>query len=939
MQTFLGEVAADLYAKHGEGISSLTVVFPNRRATRFFALELAKIIDRPIFQPTFASIDDLVQQKTGLILAHELTLIARLWTLYNQHVEGAKENFDAFYSWGKMLLVDFDTIDKYMIDPRKLYANMDDLQQMEEFLGDEYPERELVKGFWENIKKSQKTGSKHFSSFQNIWNRLADLYESYTHALKGEGLAYSGMIYREAAEAFVSQSKQEQNLEPTHYVFVGFNALNRCEQTILCCLEEQGSASFYFDSDAYFFDDKHQEAGLFLRDNVRRLSLEYTAPSNFAKTKNIEVIASPNDIMQCGALSVALNETLERQGYLAHETAVILTDESLLPIALHNIPSAISQINVTMGAPLVQSAPYLFFQRVISLEARRNEQGYYYQDVLLCLGHSYLSSHSTRKLLSHLSKNQYLYIPASKLLSELPEHFNLLFKPEPLQAAELVAYYTEVVEHFVLPALTGDTHQDDQSGYALMMVENLRRMADILTTSDVEVSKNLLHSLLKKINTDSRIPYDGDPLQGLQVMGILESRCLDFKNVIMLSLSDENFPGVSPSPSFIPMNLRQGFSLPTQREVGAMWSYYFYRLIQRTENLTLIYSTSQRGSATGEQSRFISQLEYESPHTLHYRNVDLSVQSQGAAQSIEVSKTSDLLQILMQKTYSPSALRVYLNCPLQFYFQRVAKIDVQQSRSGEIAANQSGSILHRAIEELYKDLLGKTVSSTTFSDIAKDKEAILSAITIAIEEVLGDSSAAPELQVSLNHLRRLLLGQINAILEVDAADENLLKIEKLEEKLSLNLQVDGAEIKIGGIADRIDRLKDGKPRILDYKSGDMEHAFAGLESLFVNCDDAGKYRAPNANALQGLIYSLALGGEAAVGVYSLSRMSKNDQTVYLFDKETDREIMDLNADYAEELKRLLVGLFSELFDLQTPFKQSPFEQSCTYCDYCSICSR
>ncbi len=878
MQTFLGEVAADLYLKHGEKISELTVVFPNRRATRFFALELAKIISRPIFQPTFASIDDLVQQKTGLILAHELTLIARLWSLYNEHIVDSQESFDAFYSWGKMLLVDFDTIDKYMIDPQKLYANMDELREMEDLLGEEYPERELVARFWANIQKSKQSNSKHFASFQNIWDRLSGLYQHYTNSLKEEGLAYSGMVYREAATAF-SQELKGQTQSDTHYVFVGFNALNRCEQTILDVLKQQGRASFYFDSDSYFYDNEHQEAGLFLRENVRDLSVEYDAPSNFKKSKNIEVIASPNDIMQCGALSVVLRETLERQGYLSHETAVILTDESLLPIALHNIPDEIPQINVTMGAPLVQSAPYLFFQRVSSLEMRRKDQGYYYQDVLLCLGHSYINSERVRKLLSNLRDRQQLYIPSSRLLGELPENFAHLFTPEPMGAGDLVDYYIGVLEQFVMPAMSSNGSQGDQSEYALMMVENLRRMADILTQSGVEVSRGLLHSLLKKINTDSRIPYDGDPLQGLQVMGILESRCLDFKNVIMLSLSDENFPGVSPSPSFIPMNLRQGFSLPTQREVGAMWSYYFYRLIQRTENLTLIYSTSQRGSATGEQSRFISQLEYESPHSLHYRNVDLSVQSRAAARTIVVEKTPQMLQVLRDRIYSPSALRVYINCPLQFYFQRVARIKVQEDVSGEIEANQSGSILHRAIEELYRGLLGKRVTPQIFSQIAQDQNAIHAAITLAIEEVLGERSSAPEQQVSLAHLRRLLYGQIQTILSVDAADQELGNIEKLEEKLSLSIPLGDSVIKIAGIADRIDRLANGQLRILDYKSGDMEHKFSGLQSLFTNCSDDGKYQAPNANALQGLIYSLALAGEAAVGVYSLKRFGNNEQTV------------------------------------------------------------
>lgn len=955
MNSFLGEVAQQLYAKYGTQISNLTIVFPNRRATRFFAQELAQVVEQPIWQPKFASIDDLVRQLTSLEVAHELTLIDELYRQYNLCFTHSKESFDLFYSWGKLLLSDFDTIDKYMIDPALLYSNMSDLRELEDLLGDEFPEKELILNFWRRVKTNQRERSQHFATFDNIWSTLNQLYVAYRTALIEQGIGYSGMIYRQAA-----QLGNEDRLEgDDHYVFVGFNALNRCEQIILERLKEAERAEFFWDGDSYFVNNKSEEAGLFLRRNIAKFSPEYHAPSHFGQPKNIEVIKAPNDIMQCKSVERALQKILDADKTIDQRTAIVLTDESLLPILTYSLPSHIEDINITMGASLTQSAPYLFFERVVSLERNRTDAGYYLEDILSLLSHPYIGRNcDCANLLSKIQELKNIYFTTTEILNQshlddpTREKLSLLFDTSHNRpvSIELIDRYQLILDNFAHNTSDDDKSSVDNNEFTLALKSNLAQLKEVISKNKEEISISLLHSLLGKVNANTRIPYDGDPLKGLQIMGILESRTLDFENIIILSLSDENFPGNRATNSFIPVNLRRGFGLPTIVESGAMWSYYFYRLISRAKNITLVYSTSQQDSATGEQSRFIYQLEYESPHQIKHVGVDLQVQSHKAAEPIEITKDPQMISTLAAIRYSPSSIRCYINCPMQFYFERIAKIPQQRDYTLEIEPSQNGSILHWAIEDLYKPLIPSKyggaatevwLNREALQEYLDDDSTIIESIEKATKEILGSRAEVDQMRVSINHMSQLVLQQIRNIITIDINDRSLSSIAKLESPLEYQLSLDNnRQINIRGIADRIDILNDKKIRIIDYKSGDADHSFDGLDSLFSTNDkeDPSKYHAPNGSALQGLIYWLCHSG-ARVGIYSLRRFSKGDMEIYLYDKEQEREVGEMSAEYKERFEQNLKDLFSEILDPNRPFVQSRHIESCTYCPYTTICQR
>lgn len=907
MDGFLTQVAADLYGRYGDGISSLHVMFPNRRAGLFFGEALSAIIDRPLWQPSPVSIDDLAGELSGLVAGERLRLVTELYKVYARYHPA--ESFDGFYFWGELLLGDFDSIDKYLIDADTLFSNLVDLHELDErfdYLSEE--QRAVVTKFWGSFRRDGSASAQQ-RDFLTVWRTLAPVYHSFRERLRESGIATQGMVYREAAERIL-QGRAPQ-IPRRHYVIAGFNALSKCEQVIFDYLQTNFEVDFYWDYDNYFLNDGMQEAGRFMRDNLRRFPAArplFGGHDNFVKPKNIRSVAAASDVLQCKYAGMRLASLARnREGSPGKETALVLCDESLLSPLLWSMPPEVDSVNVTMGYPLRMHPAYTFFERLVELQNRRrtgrSSLAFYHSDVEGLLRHPYLSGNAGAG--SH--KSQYIYINAARL------HTSPLFEKifsAPGGDGEggwramsdyLVDVISETARGFGAgidggAASNADSAGDDtnagtaaKNGIAgavpifAIIVEHIRTLANSLEGCDIELLPKTYASLLRRSLQSVTVPFEGEPLAGVQIMGILETRALDFENVILLSTGDSNAPGnLTGAPSFIPYNLKMAYGLPTPEHHEGVWAYHFFRLIQRAKNIEMVWSSSVDERSAGEPSRYILQLDYESPHAVEKESVTVDV-NLSPAEPVVVEKTAAVMEKLGEflvpegpsdplrpsgplRKMSPSLFFSYVECPLKFYFRAVAGLREDDEPSEEVDNAMFGNILHLAMHKLYAPLAGVPRPQKQIRALI-GSAAVEAAVTEAVTELYTmEERAAPEdWGGSITLVHKTIIDYIDHnILPFDASRQDFT-IERLEEWLSAEIAIGreidapddesgdepggssdgepagesegngsggefgmeperepgggGQRICFHGKADRIDRLADGTLRVVDYKTG------------------------------------------------------------------------------------------------------------------------
>ncbi|MBR5811938.1 MAG: PD-(D/E)XK nuclease family protein, partial [Alistipes sp.] len=622
-QTFLAEVAAKLFEQYGDNISTLTIVLPSRRARLFFSEALSHLSDKPLWQPEYISIDDIMSEASSYTSGEKIRLITELYKIYSQYHD---ESFDKFYFWGEMLLSDFDLIDKYMIDADMLFRNISDIKELEADMSYLTPEmRRVINTFWSHFEK-EKSLSDEKRKFLKIWLSLAPIYHALRERLCELGFAYSGMIYRSAVEN-LKQGKELLNLD-REYIFIGFNALSECEKEMMRYISRNGRCQFFWDYDNYYTQDPEAEAGRFLRDNIKQFKpLHDISHNNFIETKKrFTAISTVSNVMQCKYIDNILKEISEDLEF-DKQTAIVLTDESLLVPLLHSLPEKVAQkVNVTMGYPLRQTTAYSFLERLIELQKNCRHSAdtttFYHTDTEGILSHPYIAS-----IIGEAAKNYHDEIIKQRKIRVSSDFFkdsellSIIFSSTD-SWSELSEYLLKVIREICYNSEYKELLDTTQRAYLGLLIENTTTTANCVAKCDIELTTSTFTSLLRRHLQTIRIPYSGEPLQGLQVMGILETRNLDFKNVIILSMNDDNFPGnVANSSSFIPYNLRAAYGIPTPEHHEGVYAYYFYRLIQRAERVDMLYCSHADEKSTGEQSRYIYQLEYESLYTINRTNV------------------------------------------------------------------------------------------------------------------------------------------------------------------------------------------------------------------------------------------------------------------------------------------------------------------------------
>lgn len=949
--TFLSEVAQQLYSRYGSDISSLTIVVPTRRARLFLSEAISKVANRPIWQPEYMSMDDVMHTATPLKIGNKIRIISELYKVYSTFHD---ESFDQFYAWGETLLSDFNLIDNYMIDADMLFRNIYDLKVLESDLSYLTPEmRDVIHSFWSHFPKEEALSAEK-KIFRDIWLSLAKVYHQLKERLSAIGIAYQGMIYRSAADNI--KSGKELPDCSRHYVFVGFNALSKCEKVVLDFLHTNATCEFIWDHDDYYTKQHVQEAGRFISENLSRYkpTLDVSHDNFNNISKKLTTISTVSDVAQCKYIPTLLREISPEMEF-SKDSAIILTDEELLMPLLHSLPNECAEnINVTMGHPIRNTAAYSFINRLISLQRNaqlsKGEISFYHVDVTGVLQHPYLIRlfKQSDAIYNRIVGEHMIRVKQSIFAEEEPLLQKVFSYSDSWES--FAQRIVEIIDGLVERATDNEEDISIKASYLSAISAGISEIANCLKLCDIELDIKTFTMLLHRHLPTISIPFSGEPLQGLQIMGILETRALDFKNVIILSMSDENFPGkLSGKNSFIPYNLRRAYGIPTPEDHESVYAYYFYRLIQRAERVDMLYCAHNGES---DPSRYIRQLDYEAQYPIKRVNIGVDIKAE-EDKVIEVKKSDEIMERLNQyldpKSKSrlyPSSLSPYLVCPLKFYFKKIAKLTTEDELEDNIDSRVFGNILHSAMEILYGEFKDRVYTAEDMNRLLKG-EHIEKAVTKAIDKELAKNRHIDEDEYSGDLLlnKNIVIKQIrDNIIPYDRSQSGVAFVgfeETYEDSFPLN-DGSGREVNIAGKADRIDSLPNGNLRVVDYKTGkkhfaDKDSTAFRVEQLFEG-EGRGKYD----NVFQTLMYSMVIANNkkrvVQPGLYYIKQMHSKGFKDYL---TINNQTADTSL-FMEDFEQRLRVVFQELFNPNVPFRQCPAEEAdknCQYCDFKTICRR
>lgn len=959
MKPFLYQVASLFYEKWEAEVSRLAFVFPNRRTGLFFQKYLSEVADTPLFSPTILTINDLFIQLSGKQSADRISMLFILYDIYIRQ-SGSTETFDEFLYWGEMLLNDFDDIDKYMANARMLFSNVTDLREIEndfDFLSDE--QIAAIRSFWSSFYPRGDTPNQQ--QFLAVWQVLYDLYEEFRATLAAEGKGYEGMIFREVVESM--ERGESPDLPYEQIVFVGLNALSVSEERFLAQLQKREIADFYWDYVSDKVTDPDNKASYFVSRNLKSFPSSMKLPPEEKVKTEIEVIGIPSGIGQAKHVYTLLSDWCKEAEMSSEEalrTAVILPDEHLLIPVLNAIPEQIRRINVTMGYPLAGTPVASLIEYILALQKNvryidRNPL-FYFRDVLPVLNHRYILSTSPEiisSLVKEITENNKIYISHTEL--EKTPLLEILFTP--VTGVEAFSdYLIKVLEELnkVMSALSDEEEEDApqrtndlEQEFIFHYFTTVNRMKEVMKDARIEMKIDTFFRLLKRVTDTITIPFHGEPLSGLQIMGVLETRALDFDRLIILSMNEGIFPQRKAANSFIPYNLRRGFGLPTYEHQDSVWAYHFYRLIERASHVSLLYDTRSNGLQTGEVSRFAHQLHYHYEVPMRDKLVVYNVSS-SKTPPLAVPKREDIMRRLDayrkggSKAISASAINTYLDCPLKFYFSVVEGIREEEEVSETIESDVFGSILHKVMEELYKPFQGKMVTVDLLKAIRKDTALLTGAIARAFASEFFKTEVVRSLTGQNYLIGEMIRKYVEKILERDGKLTPFVYIESERKINGLISLSDHSEIRLKGFIDRVDEVLDAI-RIIDYKSGSGTTTFSSIESLF-NKEEKDRAKAVMQVFMYCWMYAHFTenkGKTIQPGIYYVRSLFSDpfDPSVYHRIERGKSEKVEDFSGYAQAFEEGLRGCLDEIFNPEIPFTQTPTGKACSYCPFKGICGK
>lgn len=959
MESFLKLVAADLY-KHTKGnLAHTAVVFPNKRAGLFFNEYLAQESDSPIWSPAYVSISELFRSLSPWEVGDPVKLVCELYKIFRRETQST-ETLDDFYFWGEMLISDFDDADKNKVDTDKLFSNLQDLRNIMDdytFIDDE--QEEAIRQFFQNFSIERRTALKE--RFISLWEVLGNIYKGFRESLASQNIAYEGMMYRHVIEHL-----DVDKLPYEKYVFVGFNVLNKVEHTLFTQLKDAGKAVFYWDYDEFYMKENRQavthEAGEFIRRNLRDFPSPLSGElfKNLSKPKEVHYIASSTENAQARYLPQWIRNNLTTP---EKETAVVLCNEALLQPVLHSLPAEIKHVNITMGFPLSQTPVYSFLIALLELHTHGfnfKSGRYTFQSVVTLLKHPYTRqlTGQAELLEKELTRNNRFYPLPGELGKD--EFLTRLFTPLSGNL-NLCIRLSETLQQVAGIYQANTSGTEDTDAFNQLYRESLfkayttiNRFRTLIEEDELTVQSETFRRLLVKVLSATNIPFHGEPAIGMQVMGVLETRNLDFRHLVLLSVNEGQLPKSGGDSSFIPYNLRKAFGMTTIEHKIAVYAYYFYRLLQRAERITLMYNTSSDGLNRGEWSRFMLQFLIEWPHPITRQFLEAGQSPQGTS-PITVEKTPDVMRRMQslfdvranpKAKFSPSALNYYLDCPLKFYYRYVAGLSAPDEVSAEIDSATFGSIFHYAAEHIYKDLTthGKVINKEALETLLRNEVKLQDYVDTAFKKLFFNvpQNEKPEYNgvqlinsaVIARYLKQLLQNDLRYAPFTFIASEM-----EVDEPIDIQTPKGVIKSRIGGIIDRMDS-KDGTLRIVDYKTGGDTDTPPHVESLFIPDKKRSNYvfqtflyaaimcrKQPTMKIAPALLYIHRAATETYSPVIQMGEPRKPKEAVEDFSK------------YEKEYRERLQGLLEEIFNPEKSFAQTEIIEKCTYCDFKALCKR
>ena len=959
MESFLKLVAADLY-KHTKGnLAHTAVVFPNKRAGLFFNEYLAQESDSPIWSPAYVSISELFRSLSPWEVGDPVKLVCELYKIFRRETQST-ETLDDFYFWGEMLISDFDDADKNKVDTDKLFSNLQDLRNIIDdytFIDDE--QEEAIRQFFQNFSIERRTALKE--RFISLWDVLGNIYKGFRESLASQNIAYEGMMYRHVIEHL-----DVDKLPYEKYVFVGFNVLNKVEHTLFTQLKDAGKAVFYWDYDEFYMKENRQavthEAGEFIRRNLRDFPSPLSGElfKNLSKPKEVHYIASSTENAQARYLPQWIRNNLTTP---EKETAVVLCNEALLQPVLHSLPAEVKHVNITMGFPLSQTPVYSFLIALLELHTHGfnfKSGRYTFQSVVTLLKHPYTRqlTGQAELLEKELTRNNRFYPLPGELGKD--EFLTRLFTPLSGNL-NLCIRLSETLQQVAGIYQANTSGTEDTDAFNQLYRESLfkayttiNRFRTLIEEDELTVQSETFRRLLVKVLSATNIPFHGEPAIGMQVMGVLETRNLDFHHLVLLSVNEGQLPKSGGDSSFIPYNLRKAFGMTTIEHKIAVYAYYFYRLLQRAERITLMYNTSSDGLNRGEWSRFMLQFLIEWPHPITRQFLEAGQSPQGTS-PITVEKTPDVMRRMQslfdvranpKAKFSPSALNYYLDCPLKFYYRYVAGLSAPDEVSAEIDSATFGSIFHYAAEHIYKDLTthGKVINKEALETLLRNEVKLQDYVDTAFKKLFFNvpQNEKPEYNgiqlinsaVIARYLKQLLQNDLRYAPFTFIASEM-----EVDEPIDIQTPKGVIKSRIGGIIDRMDS-KDGTLRIVDYKTGGDADTPPHVESLFIPDKKRSNYvfqtflyaaimcrKQPTMKIAPALLYIHRAATETYSPVIQMGEPRKPKEAVEDFSK------------YEKEYRERLQGLLEEIFNPEKSFTQTEIIEKCTYCDFKALCKR
>ena len=882
MKTFLEYVAEDIINKYGTNLSRTAVVFPNKRAALFLNEHLVRLAGKPIWSPSYITISELFRRHTQLVTGDQIKLICDLYKTYTEVTE-SDETLDHFYGWGQVMLADFDDIDKNMADAKKVFCNLRDLHELDDVSYLSPEQVETLKLFFSNFSEDKTTELK--KRFMKIWSRFGDIYRLYNERLEAQGIAYEGALYRKVA------TDDSVDFDFDRYIFVGFNVLQRVEQLLFSKLQKMGKAKFYWDFDDYYLATKTghvnpSEAGHYIKQYLPYFTNELDTSDadiyrNFRKAKKITFASATTEDVQARYVGQWLKEGNRIDD--GRKTAVVMCDEALLQSVIHSIPEEVNDINVTTGYPLQQT---------------------HFASLLEDIAAQHTEDYDNKQLLEWA-------IAMLKLMAQGHANTNgeTTGQDNQLTSEALFRTYTVV-----------------------------NRLLELVNNGDLDVDRRTMMRLYGEIVRTTSIPFHGEPVVGVQFMGVLETRNLDFEHLLVLSCNEGNMPKGVNDTSFIPYNVRKAHGLTTIDNKVSIYAYYFYRLMQRAEDITIVYNNAADVTSTGEMSRFMLQMLVESGHDIERLALSLP-QEAGSTTCQDEKKTKEVMERLHKRfdkqrnperttpMFTPSSLNIYQKCPKRFYYRYVAEIiePEDDADDGKIDAPTFGNIFHDAVQKIYERVIAAYKSHTIQPQTLKQLLANDTYIKGVVDDIMHPVNGIQLINASV------IITYIKQLLKIDSrlAPFTILGLENVVMK-DINVKTAEGQLTttIGGRIDRMDCVTcaDGvrRIRVIDYKTGKNNKKNDGY-------------------ILQSFIYSLLVDESPMMNpeklevspalLYIQHSAGKDFDPTVVYEKEKVTNV----SKFREEFMNTVEQIIAEIFNPEQPFACTDDKTACTHCPYSNLC--